>query len=49
MNFRWLSPSAIDLAEGLLSFDPQRRLSAASALKTGYFSSEEPAMEKPTQ
>lgn len=39
----------MDLAEGLLFFDPQRRLSAASALKTGYFTSEEPEMEKPTQ
>ncbi|KAK8853073.1 hypothetical protein IAR55_003774 [Kwoniella newhampshirensis] len=44
-----LSPSALDLAEGLLFFDPTKRLSAAAALNTEYFTSEEPKMEKPTQ
>ena len=46
---RWLSPAALDLAEGLLFFDPTRRLLASAALDTAYFTSEEPAMEMPTQ
>ena len=46
---RWLSPAALDLAEGLLFFDPKRRLSAVSALKTAYFTTEQPEMEVPSQ
>ncbi|WVQ84874.1 hypothetical protein IAT38_007037 [Cryptococcus sp. DSM 104549] len=46
---KWLTPAALDLVEGLLFFDPAKRLSANSALKTAYFVSEEPKMEKPTQ
>jgi CTD kinase subunit alpha len=32
-----------------LLFDPVRRLTAAEALKTTYFTTEEPGMEMPTQ
>ncbi|KAK4689342.1 CTD kinase subunit alpha, partial [Tremellales sp. Uapishka_1] len=46
---KWLSPAALDLAEGLLRFNPCTRLSATDALHTPYFLSEEPKMEKPTQ
>jgi CTD kinase subunit alpha len=46
---RWLSPAALDLAQGLLVFDPAKRLSAADALGSAYFGTEEPGMEKPAQ
>lgn len=46
---RWLTPAAMDLAEGLLFFDPSKRLSAASALQEAYFTEEAPGMEMPTQ
>ncbi|ORX40724.1 kinase-like domain-containing protein [Kockovaella imperatae] len=46
---KWLSPAAMDLARGLLTFDPSRRLGAESALETAYFVSELPPMEMPTQ
>ena len=46
---KWLTPAAMDLAKGLLTFDPNKRLSAEAALQTVYFASEEPAMEMPTQ
>ncbi|WVQ72973.1 hypothetical protein IAR50_002536 [Cryptococcus sp. DSM 104548] len=46
---KWLSPAGLDLVEGLLFYDPSKRLSADSALKTPYFTSEDPPMEKPTQ
>ncbi|EIW71827.1 hypothetical protein TREMEDRAFT_14841, partial [Tremella mesenterica DSM 1558] len=39
---RWLSPAALDLAEGLLFYDPVKRLSAQGALGTKYFLEEEP-------
>ncbi|WVQ84884.1 hypothetical protein IAT38_007047 [Cryptococcus sp. DSM 104549] len=44
-----LSPAALDLVEGLLYYDPVKRLSASAALKTAYFLTEDPPMEKPTQ
>ena len=46
---KWLTPAALDLAEGLLDFDPVKRLSAEAALETAYFKEEEPEMELPTQ
>ncbi|WWC71865.1 uncharacterized protein I206_105824 [Kwoniella pini CBS 10737] len=46
---KWLSPDALDLVQGLLHFDPSKRLSAEQAMKTTYFVSEEPPMELPTQ
>ena len=49
MMNRWLTPAGLDLAEGLLVFDTKRRLSANSAMKTAYFTEEQPEMEMPTQ
>lgn len=46
---KWLSPAALDLAEGLLRFDPTKRLSAVQALRTEYFTKEEPRMDVPVQ
>ncbi|QRV73102.1 Cdc2-related kinase, arginine/serine-rich [Ceratobasidium sp. AG-Ba] len=44
---KYLSPAALDLAESLLTYDPNKRASAAQALKSSYFVSESPAPEKP--
>ncbi|ORY26664.1 kinase-like domain-containing protein [Naematelia encephala] len=46
---KWLSPAGLDLAQGLLAFDPARRLLADQAMQTPYFTSEAPPMEKPLQ
>jgi len=46
---KWLSPAALDLAEGLLEFDVGKRLTAKEAMETKYFVDEEPGMEMPTQ
>ncbi|WVF73159.1 hypothetical protein IAT40_007978 [Kwoniella sp. CBS 6097] len=46
---KWLSPAALDLVQGLLAFDPTKRLSAKQAMATPYFASEEPPMEMPSQ
>lgn len=46
---KWLSPAALDLAEGLLEFDVVKRLSAKGAMEAKYFLEEEPEMEMPTQ
>ncbi|WRT70370.1 uncharacterized protein IL334_007368 [Kwoniella shivajii] len=46
---KWLSPAALVLVEGLLHFDPSKRLSAKEAMSTSYFMTEEPPMEMPTQ
>ena len=46
---KWLTPAALDLAEGLLEFDVRKRLSAEDAMMAKYFVEEEPAMEMPTQ
>ncbi|WVQ67153.1 uncharacterized protein L199_005348 [Kwoniella botswanensis] len=46
---KWLSPAALELVEGLLHFDPSKRLSAKDAMKTPYFINEQPPMEMPTQ
>ena len=42
-----LSPAAQRLARGLLTYDPTKRLSAADALQSDYFTNEEPAPEAP--
>lgn len=46
---KWLTPAALNLAEGLLNFNPAKRLLADDALLMPYFTTEEPAMEPPTQ
>ncbi|KAL1409976.1 kinase subunit of RNA polymerase II carboxy-terminal domain kinase I [Vanrija albida] len=46
---KWLTPDALDLVEGLLAFDPTKRLLADAALRKPYFTTEAPAMEPPTQ
>lgn len=46
---KWLTPDALDLVEGLLAFDPAKRLLADAALRKPYFTTEAPAMEPPTQ
>lgn len=42
-----MSPAALDLAEGLLTFDPERRVTAAQALVTPYFNDEQPPPSLP--
>ncbi|WFD37228.1 [pyruvate dehydrogenase (acetyl-transferring)] kinase [Malassezia japonica] len=42
-----LSPAAQRLARGLLTYDPTKRLSAADALQSDYFTNEDPAPEAP--
>ncbi|KAG8988662.1 kinase subunit of RNA polymerase II carboxy-terminal domain kinase I [Tulasnella sp. 427] len=44
---KYMSPAALDLAEGLLTYDPEKRLTAADALDAPYFVSEEPQMAQP--
>ncbi|KAG9127633.1 kinase subunit of RNA polymerase II carboxy-terminal domain kinase I [Ceratobasidium sp. 392] len=44
---KYLSPAALDLAESLLTYDPNKRASAAQALEAPYFVSESPPPEKP--
>ncbi|OCF74126.1 CMGC/CDK/CRK7 protein kinase [Kwoniella mangroviensis CBS 8886] len=46
---KWLSPAALQLVEGLLNFDPSKRLTAKDAMNTPYFVAEQPPMEMPTQ
>lgn len=46
---KWLSPAALELAQGLLAFDSTKRLSAHEAMRARYFIDEEPGMELPTQ
>lgn len=45
---KWLSPSALDLAERVLAYDPAKRISARDAMRAEYFM-EEPRMEMPGQ
>lgn len=45
---RWMSPAALDLAERLLSFDPEQRVTASDALQAPYFTQEQPVAELPT-
>ncbi len=49
MFTKWLSPAALDLAEGLLEYDTTKRMTAEQAMKTAYFTEEEPGMEMPKQ
>ncbi|KZS97696.1 Pkinase-domain-containing protein [Sistotremastrum niveocremeum HHB9708] len=44
---KWLSPCGLDLAEGLLTYDPAKRLTAADALKSPYFMIEKPEEQMP--
>ncbi|KAG8908549.1 kinase subunit of RNA polymerase II carboxy-terminal domain kinase I [Tulasnella sp. 403] len=44
---KYLSPAALDLAEGLLTYDPEKRATALEALNTPYFLEEDPPMEQP--
>ncbi|CAE6516579.1 unnamed protein product [Rhizoctonia solani] len=39
---KYLSPAALDLAESLLAYDPNKRATAAQALQAPYFVSEDP-------
>ena len=47
--FRWLSPAGLDLAERLLTYDPDKRVAAADALEAPYFTEEEPRPAAPTK
>ncbi|KAF8760148.1 PI3 PI4-kinase family [Rhizoctonia solani] len=44
---KYLSPAALDLAELLLAYDPNKRTTAVQALQAPYFVSEDPPPEKP--
>ncbi|KAI0028471.1 kinase-like domain-containing protein [Vararia minispora EC-137] len=44
---KWLSPAGLDLAEQLLAYDPQKRISALDAMRTPYFLTEEPPEARP--
>ncbi|KAH8830516.1 hypothetical protein DL96DRAFT_1593255 [Flagelloscypha sp. PMI_526] len=44
---RWMSPAGINLAEKLLAFDPDQRVTAMQALDDPYFTEEEPAADIP--
>jgi len=44
---KYLPPDALDLAEGLLIYNPDKRFTASNALKMPYFVSESPEMELP--
>ncbi|KDQ21040.1 hypothetical protein BOTBODRAFT_169704 [Botryobasidium botryosum FD-172 SS1] len=45
---KYLSPAALDLAAALLTYNPDKRVSAAQALEAPYFTSELPQAEQPT-
>ena len=44
-----LTEGAMSLAQGLLAYDPRRRLSMREALQCPYFTSEAPAPEPPAE
>jgi CTD kinase subunit alpha len=44
-----LSPGALDLVRGLLTYDPTKRLLAEAALAMPYFTTEAPPMQLPAQ
>lgn len=44
-----LSPGALDLVRGLLTYDPTKRLLADAALAMPYFTTEDPPMQLPSQ
>ena len=43
-----MSPTALDLAEQLLTYDPSRRITAVQAMEAPYFVKEQPPAERPT-
>ncbi|KAF9457018.1 Pkinase-domain-containing protein [Collybia nuda] len=45
---KWMSPAALDLAERLLAYDPNRRVNAVQAMDAPYFTQEEPQAVLPT-
>ncbi|TFK23277.1 Pkinase-domain-containing protein [Coprinopsis marcescibilis] len=45
---KWLSPAALDLAERLLTYDPDLRVTAQEAMEAPYFTQETPFAERPT-
>ncbi|KAH6914873.1 CMGC/CDK/CRK7 protein kinase [Coprinopsis sp. MPI-PUGE-AT-0042] len=45
---RWMTPAALDLAEQLLNFDPEQRVTAQDALQAPYFTQEQPMAELPS-
>lgn len=47
VEFRWMSPAAMDLAEQLLAYDPSLRSSATQAMQAPYFISEDPPAAAP--
>jgi len=46
---KWLSPAALDLVQGLLSYNPMIRTTAVNALQAPYFTEEIPIEEMPSQ
>jgi hypothetical protein len=42
-----MSPAALDLAEGLLAYDPSHRINALQAMDTPYFTTERPPATPP--
>ncbi|TIB86592.1 Pkinase-domain-containing protein [Wallemia mellicola] len=44
---KWLTPAGLELAQALLTFNPEKRISAQDALELPFFSSEEPSPALP--
>ncbi|KAG8756538.1 kinase subunit of RNA polymerase II carboxy-terminal domain kinase I [Serendipita sp. 396] len=44
---KWVPPGALAIAEQMLAFDPEQRITAADAVLHPYFTTEEPALELP--
>ncbi|KAI9063242.1 Pkinase-domain-containing protein [Trametes sanguinea] len=44
---KWLTPAGLDLAEKLLTYDPERRITAVQALEAPYFNQEQPPAAAP--
>ncbi|KAF8621569.1 hypothetical protein AX15_007596 [Amanita polypyramis BW_CC] len=44
---KWMSPTALDLAEKLLAYDPSQRIMAVQAMDAPYFTEEQPPAERP--
>ncbi|OJT03761.1 CTD kinase subunit alpha [Trametes pubescens] len=45
---KWLTPAGLDLAERLLTYNPERRITALQAMDAPYFNQEEPFAAAPT-
>jgi len=43
-----MSPAALDLAEQLLAYNPDQRVSAQAAMEAPYFTQENPPAEQPS-